>query len=79
MLPTTATKYINYNQNDINISGNLDNLNGIMSKNLLVSSDLYISPMFDPSFYSPSQDQTYPKNMYETNINSTFDPSVDLK
>ena len=84
MLPTT-TKYINSNQSDINISGNLDNLNGVMSNNLVVGSNLYISPMFNHSLYSPSQNQGYPRNtntntnMYKTNIDSTFVPSVELK
>ena len=60
MLPTT--NYINSNKSGIDISDNVDNLNGIMSENLLVGNDLYISPMFNPSLYSSSQDQIYPTN-----------------
>jgi len=78
VLQTKTTNYINSNQSDIDITGNVNNLNDFMSKNLVVDSNLYISPMFGPSLYSPSQDQAYPKNMYETNIDSTFNPNVEL-
>ena len=41
---------------------NVNNLNDIMSQNKLITSDLYISPMFNSSLYSLSQYQTYYKN-----------------
>ena len=93
MLPI-ATNNINSNQRDINISDNVNNLNDIMSNNLLLSSELYISPMFGPSLYSSSQNQipiiTQTPTIYispinnndllqsATSIKSTFTPIVKL-
>ena len=44
-----------------------------MAKNTLIGSNIYLSPMNDPSTYTPSQ-----RKSSNRNITSTFNPSVDI-
>jgi len=55
--------------------GNKNNLNDFLAKNTLIGSNLYVSPMNNPSTYVPPQTQQASRNR---NISSSFNPSVEF-